>query len=212
MQNFLEHSNNCNSILCILLEEITWNWFSCHVFGISCWYNLLWEIETCLVSYIVEIYFSQATKRELSSRMNIMDSTLDECAAINSETQQEVGPSQALASSLGSPMVSVSTLFTQHLLSCLGFWTTKKNGSRWCGCYKYPWCSTDSGESSSRFYFLFFRFCFCSSITSISFILDVKFKFNLSSYFLVPQETKISRIEGKQVVFMWPTLFRFPIK
>ena len=53
--------------------------------------------------------------------MNIMDSTLDECAAINSETQQEVGPSQALASSLGSPMVSVPTLFTQHLLSCLGF-------------------------------------------------------------------------------------------
>ena len=53
--------------------------------------------------------------------MDVMDSTLDECAEITSETQQEVGPSQTLASSLGSPMFSVSTLFTQHLLSCLGF-------------------------------------------------------------------------------------------
>ena len=44
----------------------------------------------------------------------------------------------------------------------------------------------------------------------VSVLLDVIFKSNI--FFLVPQETKISRIEGKQVAIMRPTLFRFPLK
>lgn len=42
--------------------------------------------------------------------MDVMDSTLDECAAITSETQQDVSPIQALTSNLGSPMLSVSVV------------------------------------------------------------------------------------------------------
>ena len=45
----------------------------------------------------------------------------------------------------------------------------------------------------------------------VSVLLDVIFKSNIF-FFLVPQETKISRIEGKQVAIMRPTLLRFPLK
>jgi hypothetical protein len=42
--------------------------------------------------YSVDLFVFQATKRGLSSRMDVMDSTMDECAAITGETQEEVGP------------------------------------------------------------------------------------------------------------------------
>ncbi|KAL4638576.1 hypothetical protein ACB092_03G156800 [Castanea dentata] len=48
-----------------------------------------------------------ATKRELSSRMNIMDSTLDECAAINSETQQEVSELRKRADFVGVDVINI---------------------------------------------------------------------------------------------------------
>ncbi|KAK4597580.1 hypothetical protein RGQ29_015204 [Quercus rubra] len=48
-----------------------------------------------------------ATKRELSSRMNIMDSTLDECAAINSETQQEVSELRKRTDFVGVDVINI---------------------------------------------------------------------------------------------------------
>ncbi|XP_030960517.1 uncharacterized protein LOC115982138 isoform X2 [Quercus lobata] len=48
-----------------------------------------------------------ATKRELSSRMNIMDSTLDKCAAINSETQQEVSDLRKRTDFVGVDVINI---------------------------------------------------------------------------------------------------------
>ncbi|KAK7840315.1 hypothetical protein CFP56_016835 [Quercus suber] len=48
-----------------------------------------------------------ATKRELSSRMNIMDSTLDECAAINSETRQEVSELRKRTDFIGVDVINI---------------------------------------------------------------------------------------------------------
>ncbi|KAG7978752.1 hypothetical protein I3843_05G097600 [Carya illinoinensis] len=61
-----------------------------------------------IAKQLESVYSSiSATKRGLSSRMDVMDSTLDECAAITSETQQDVSELQKKTDFVGVDVINI---------------------------------------------------------------------------------------------------------
>ncbi|XP_042981875.1 uncharacterized protein LOC122311391 isoform X2 [Carya illinoinensis] len=61
-----------------------------------------------IAKQLESVYSSiSATKRGLSSRMDVMDSTLDECAAITSETQQDVSELRKKTDFVGVDVINI---------------------------------------------------------------------------------------------------------
>ncbi|KAF5449311.1 hypothetical protein F2P56_029774 [Juglans regia] len=61
-----------------------------------------------IAKQLESVYSSiSATKRGLSSRMDVMDSTLDECAAITSETQQDVSELRKRTDFVGVDVINI---------------------------------------------------------------------------------------------------------
>lgn len=83
----------------------------------------------------------------------------------------------------------------------IGFWATWKNGFDWCGCKICSPCSPDFGDPSYSLY------------SSLFFLLQVNL-WNVDCNYaelifsLVSQETKINRIEGKQVSLLRSLWFK----
>ncbi|XP_062156611.1 uncharacterized protein LOC133864328 [Alnus glutinosa] len=63
---------------------------------------------TSIAKQLETVYSSiQATKRGISSRMDVMDSTMDECAAITAETQEEVSELRKRTDFVGVDVINI---------------------------------------------------------------------------------------------------------